>query len=53
VIYRPGKPGLILKNVKVPVKHLATGEITEIDVGGGIYMPVEHWEVIKKRLDRE
>ena len=53
VIYRPGKPGLILENVRVPVQQLETKYITHQDVGGWVTMPPEHWEAIERALKKE
>ena len=63
VIARPGRPLLVTENIKVrgtPInttKSLtvnvgvdpATGKVDQ-DVGGWVFMPKEHWDIIAKKL---
>ena len=51
VIVHPGNPVLIIENRKLKAQELKSGLIVEIDVGGFIAMPQEHWKAVKKILD--
>lgn len=52
VIVKAGQPIRILDNVKVHGERLDGAGMTEIDLGGWIAMPPEHWDVIKALLPK-
>lgn len=54
VILKAGKPLRILENVTVKAKPLKTLGIepVEQDIGGWVAMPPEHWEAIKRAIEK-
>lgn len=54
VIVKPGLPGEILESKKVRCRILKDTEGAAVvqDIGGWIAMPPEHWETLKKELNR-
>lgn len=53
IVMRPGKPFHILENRKVRGRLLNEGGDTVAqDVGGWVAMPLDHWEAIKRTLQR-
>jgi len=52
IILKPGAPGEILKNVRVPIQTLKSGEVIDsVDIGGWIVMPPEHFEALRKAVE--
>jgi hypothetical protein len=53
VIVKPGQPVRILENVKVRAERMdgSPGQ-TEVDVGGWVAMPPEHWAALKAILEK-
>ena len=51
-IMEPGRPGMILENVKVQFRQLASdGQSVQQDVGGWVAMPPAHWNEVKAALE--
>jgi len=53
VLIHPGKPLTALENKTVRARVLdGTGDAVKQDIGGWIMLPPDHWEAIKKRLEK-
>lgn len=52
VIARPGQPATVLENRRVKVLPAGASEPVEQDLGGGIWMPREHFEALMRAADR-
>lgn len=50
VIVHPGQPVKILKNVTVTGERLDGGGHAELNIGGWVAMPPDHWSVIEKMI---
>ena len=47
IVLRPGKPMVVLENVKVLCKPLkGSGQPTKIDIGGWVCLPGAHYDVL-------
>ncbi len=53
VIVKPGQPIRILENKTVRGERLDGAGVADIDIGGWVAMPPEHWEVINKMLVKD
>jgi hypothetical protein len=60
VVLHPGKPMQALENVKVKGRVLnaggteaGVGDTVEQDVGGWIFMPQDHWDAVKRQLEKQ
>jgi hypothetical protein len=54
VILRPGNPVRILENRRMKSQALTgSEEILSQDVGGWVSMPPEHWEAVKRQLEKK
>lgn len=52
VLVKPGHPLLILDNVEVTGKRLDDEATGQQDIGGWVAMPVEHFEALKRAVER-
>lgn len=53
VIVHPGKPIQVLENAKVKGRAMDdTGAAVEQKIGGWVMMPPEHWEAVKRELEK-
>lgn len=52
VIVHPGQPLRALENISVKAQT-ADGTQVSQDIGGWVAMPPEHWDAIKRVLDKE
>lgn len=49
----PGRPMQVLENTKVKGRVLdGSGDAVEQDIGGWIMQPPDHWEAVKRNLER-
>ena len=54
VILHAGRPIQVLENVKVKGRAIdGSGDAVEQDVGGWIMQPSDHWEAVKRGLERK
>jgi len=51
VILKAGRPGRVLENQRVKVQALNDDTIKEVDIGGWIVMPPEHFEALKRAVE--
>ena len=47
----PGKPVRVEQNVKAKVRAEGAAHPTEQDLGGGWWMPDEHWQAVRRALN--
>lgn len=54
VITMPGVPVIILENVDLQCRVLTdeSGDAVQQDVGGWIAMPPEHWESVRREVEK-
>ena len=52
MIARAGKPFLATENKRIKGKTLDGNEDIEQDVGGKVFMDIEHWEAVKRQLEK-
>jgi len=53
VLVHPGKPLVVLENKAVKARVLdGSGDAVKQDVGGWVMMPPEHWEAVKRKLEK-
>ncbi len=52
VAIKPGQPIRILENRTVRGDRLDNAGVAEFDIGGWIAMPPEHWEAVKRSLEK-
>lgn len=53
VIARPGKPFLATENKRIKGKTLDGNEDIEQDVGGKVFMDQEHFEAMKRAIEKK
>ncbi|MCK6470885.1 MAG: hypothetical protein L6Q38_02520 [Nitrospira sp.] len=54
VILHAGRPMKVLENSKVKGRTIdGTGDAVEQNVGGWVMMPEDHWESVKRGLERK
>ena len=54
VILRPGNPVRILENRKLKCQSMTGSEaMISQDVGGWVAMPPEHWDAVKRQLEKK
>lgn len=53
VIPHAGRPMQVLENSSLKGRVLdGTGDAVQQDVGGWVFMPLDHWESVKKALEK-
>lgn len=52
IIVHPGKPLEILSNTKVTGRRIDDDSVASQDIGGWIAMPREHFEALKRAIER-
>lgn len=52
VIVRPGDPVQLLSNRTMKGRSLKTEKVVDVDVGGWIAMPREHFEALQRALEK-
>lgn len=54
VVMHPGRPLQVLENKTVKGRALEdNGSAVEQDIGGWVAMPPDHWETVKKELEKK
>lgn len=54
VLVHDGQPGVVMKNMKVPVKFVAAGakQTKDTDIGGWTVMPQDHFDALMTKLKK-
>jgi len=52
VIARPGSPGTVLENREVKLMPANSDRPVMQDLGGGVWMPKEHFEALMRAVDK-
>jgi hypothetical protein len=53
VVIHPGRPLEVLENQTIDGRVLdGSGEAVKQDIGGWVAMPADHWEAVKRRLEK-
>ena len=53
VVMHPGRPIQVLENTSVKGRVLdGSGDAVQQDVGGWVTMPPDHWDAVKRALER-
>lgn len=53
VIVKAGQPIRILENHRVKGERLDGGGVADLDIGGWVAMPSEHWQQVKALLPKD